>query len=157
MKVAVVGGGPAGLTTLKFLATAHTFFPIPPLQVRLFESEDDIGGTFVHRVYEDAEVSSAQHPCLRIQATETGCKQVGLFKIPHGLFRFPYPKRRTRFHHATSLCAISPKLHCAFQPPTIHSHQLAHHTYNASEDIPLFILLSLVNFSRTAEAAATCN
>ncbi|KAJ2981790.1 hypothetical protein NQ176_g1816 [Zarea fungicola] len=61
MKVAVVGGGPAGLTTLKFLATAHTFFPIPPLQVRLFESEDDIGGTFVHRVYEDAELVSSKY------------------------------------------------------------------------------------------------
>jgi dimethylaniline monooxygenase (N-oxide forming) len=56
MKVAVVGGGPAGLATLKFLVTAHKFFPIPPIEVRLFEAEDDIGGTFVHRVYEDAEV-----------------------------------------------------------------------------------------------------
>ncbi|KAJ3487939.1 hypothetical protein NLG97_g6297 [Lecanicillium saksenae] len=56
MKVAVVGGGPAGITTLKFLATAHTFFPIPPIEVRLFEAGDEIGGTFVQRVYEDAEV-----------------------------------------------------------------------------------------------------
>jgi dimethylaniline monooxygenase (N-oxide forming) len=56
MKVAVIGGGPAGLVTLKFLVTAHEFFPIEPIEVRLFESEDEIGGTFVHRVYEDAEV-----------------------------------------------------------------------------------------------------
>ncbi|KAM3549322.1 hypothetical protein ARSEF4850_008922, partial [Beauveria asiatica] len=55
MKVAVVGGGPAGLVTLKFLATAHLFFDIPPLDVRLLEAEDEIGGTFVARVYEDAE------------------------------------------------------------------------------------------------------
>lgn len=56
MKVAVIGGGPAGLVTLKFLAKAHEFFPIPAIEVRLFESEADIGGTFVYRVYEDAEV-----------------------------------------------------------------------------------------------------
>lgn len=56
MKVAVVGGGPAGVATLKFLATAHLFFPIPPIDVRLFEAEPEIGGTFTQRVYEDAEV-----------------------------------------------------------------------------------------------------
>lgn len=56
MKVAVIGGGPSGIATLKFLATAHTFFPIPPIEVRLFEAADRIGGTFVQRVYEDAEV-----------------------------------------------------------------------------------------------------
>lgn len=56
MKVAVIGGGPGGLATLKFLSTAHQFFPIAPIEARLFEAEDQIGGTFVHRVYEDAEV-----------------------------------------------------------------------------------------------------
>ncbi|KAM3433824.1 hypothetical protein NHJ13734_006288 [Beauveria thailandica] len=61
MKVAVVGGGPAGLVTLKFLATAHLFFDIPPLDVRLFEAEDEIGGTFVARVYEDAEMVSSKY------------------------------------------------------------------------------------------------
>ncbi len=59
MKVAVVGGGPAGLATLKFLATAHRYFPIPPLDVRLFEADGEIGGTFVQRVYEDAEVDTS--------------------------------------------------------------------------------------------------
>jgi dimethylaniline monooxygenase (N-oxide forming) len=58
MKVAVVGGGPAGLATLRFLAHAHDYFPIPPIEGRLFEGEKDIGGTFSYRVYEDAEVSS---------------------------------------------------------------------------------------------------
>lgn len=58
MKVAVVGGGPAGLATLKFLSHAHEDFSITPIEVRLFESEKDIGGTFSYRVYEDAEVSS---------------------------------------------------------------------------------------------------
>ena len=56
MKVAVIGGGPAGLTALKFLSQAHLFFPIPPLEVRLFEAEADVGGTFVYRTYEDSEV-----------------------------------------------------------------------------------------------------
>ena len=58
MKVAVVGGGPAGLATLKFLSHAHEYFPVPPIEARLFESDKDIGGTFSYRVYEDAEVSS---------------------------------------------------------------------------------------------------
>ena len=56
MKVAVIGGGPSGLTTLKFLSEAHKYFPIPPITARLFEAEPTIGGTFVYRVYEDAEV-----------------------------------------------------------------------------------------------------
>jgi dimethylaniline monooxygenase (N-oxide forming) len=62
MKVAVIGGGPAGLTTLKFLLEAHNYFPIPPIEARLFEAESEIGGTFVYRVYEDAEVNSSQAP-----------------------------------------------------------------------------------------------
>lgn len=61
MKVAVVGGGPGGLATLKFLRTAHAFFPIEPIEVRLFEAEDRIGGTFVYRVYEDAELVSSKY------------------------------------------------------------------------------------------------
>ncbi|KEY69728.1 hypothetical protein S7711_03210 [Stachybotrys chartarum IBT 7711] len=61
MKVAVVGGGPAGLATLKFLVTAHRYFPIPPVEARLFEAEAEIGGTFVYRVYEDAELVSSKY------------------------------------------------------------------------------------------------
>lgn len=57
MKVAVLGGGPAGLVTLKFLTKAHEYFPIPAIEAQLFEAEAEIGGTFVYRVYEDAEVS----------------------------------------------------------------------------------------------------
>lgn len=59
MKVSVIGGGPGGLATLKFLSTAH-HFPIAPIDARLFEAEDQIGGTFVHRVYEDAEVCTSR-------------------------------------------------------------------------------------------------
>ncbi|RDA84815.1 hypothetical protein CP532_3159 [Ophiocordyceps camponoti-leonardi (nom. inval.)] len=61
MKVAVVGGGPGGLATLKFLSTAHLFFPIEPIEARLFEAENRIGGTFVYRVYEDAELVSSKY------------------------------------------------------------------------------------------------
>ncbi|RKF83550.1 Dimethylaniline monooxygenase 2 [Golovinomyces cichoracearum] len=57
MRVAVIGGGPSGLTTLKHLLTAHNFFPgIDPIEAILFESEDSIGGTFRYRTYENAEV-----------------------------------------------------------------------------------------------------
>jgi dimethylaniline monooxygenase (N-oxide forming) len=56
MKVAVVGGGPSGLVTLKYLITAHNFLPLEPIEARLFESEAHIGGTFRYRTYEDAEV-----------------------------------------------------------------------------------------------------
>ncbi|KYK56163.1 dimethylaniline monooxygenase [Drechmeria coniospora] len=61
MKVAVIGGGPAGLATLKFLSTAHHFFPIEKIRVRLFEAHDSIGGTFVQRIYEDAELVSSKY------------------------------------------------------------------------------------------------
>lgn len=56
MRVAVLGGGPAGLVTLKHLITAHWFFHIEPIEARLFEAEDQVGGTFRYRTYEDAEV-----------------------------------------------------------------------------------------------------
>ncbi|KAK7413631.1 hypothetical protein QQX98_007494 [Neonectria punicea] len=61
MKVAVIGGGPAGLVTLKFLVEAHKYFPIPPIEARLFETESEIGGTFVYRTYEDAELVSSKY------------------------------------------------------------------------------------------------
>ena len=57
MRVAVIGGGPSGLVTLKTLFTAHESLPgIDPIEAKLFEQEDSLGGTFKHRVYEDAEV-----------------------------------------------------------------------------------------------------
>lgn len=57
MRVAVIGGGPSGLVTLKYLLTAHEFHPIEPIEARLFESKDSVAGTFRYRVYEDSEVS----------------------------------------------------------------------------------------------------
>jgi dimethylaniline monooxygenase (N-oxide forming) len=59
MRVAVVGAGPSGLVTLKYLVTAHKFLDTEPIEARLFESEAQVGGTFVARVYEDAEASVA--------------------------------------------------------------------------------------------------
>ncbi len=57
MRVAVIGGGPSGLVTLKYLITAHEFFPgLEPIEAKLFEAEEAIGGTFRYRDYEDSEV-----------------------------------------------------------------------------------------------------
>lgn len=59
MRVAVIGGGPSGLVTLKYLNAAHEFFPgTGPIEARLFEAENSVGGTFKHRAYENAEVCS---------------------------------------------------------------------------------------------------
>ena len=57
MRVAIIGGGPSGLVTLKYIITAHEFFPgMKPIEAQLFEAEQAVGGTFKHRAYEDAEV-----------------------------------------------------------------------------------------------------
>jgi dimethylaniline monooxygenase (N-oxide forming) len=59
MRVAVIGGGPSGIVTLKYIVNAHKSFPIEPIEARLFENEGSIGGTFKHRSYEDAEVGDS--------------------------------------------------------------------------------------------------
>lgn len=56
MRVAVIGGGSAGLTTLKHLLQVHEYFHEDPVEVWLFESEASVGGTFRNRTYEDGEV-----------------------------------------------------------------------------------------------------
>lgn len=56
MRVAVIGGGPSGLVTLKHILATHQFHSVDPIEVKLFESKDSVGGTFRYRVYEDAEV-----------------------------------------------------------------------------------------------------
>jgi dimethylaniline monooxygenase (N-oxide forming) len=61
MRVAVVGAGPGGLVTLKYLKEATKFFDIDPIDVRLFEREDEVGGTFTKRTYEDAELVSSKY------------------------------------------------------------------------------------------------
>lgn len=57
LKVAVIGGGPSGLVTLKYLLEAQKFFPGAEIEADLFEKEGDVGGVFSYGVYEDAEAS----------------------------------------------------------------------------------------------------
>lgn len=56
MKVAVIGAGPSGLVTLKYLKQAHQSLGTQPIDARIFEAEAGVGGTFLARTYEDAEV-----------------------------------------------------------------------------------------------------
>ena len=62
MRVAIIGAGPSGLVTLKYLTTAHEFIlGLKPIEAKVFEVEDDIGGTFRYRTYEDAELVSSKY------------------------------------------------------------------------------------------------
>lgn len=56
LKVAVIGAGPSGLVTLKYLLESHKFFPGAKIEADLFEKEREVGGVFSYGVYEDAEV-----------------------------------------------------------------------------------------------------
>jgi len=58
MKVAIVGAGPSGLVTLKYLLASPQFLGTGPIEVMLFEAEDAVGGTFYRRMYEDGEVGT---------------------------------------------------------------------------------------------------
>ncbi|POR32526.1 Dimethylaniline monooxygenase [N-oxide-forming] 2 [Tolypocladium paradoxum] len=58
MKVAVIGGGPAGLTTLKYLLEAHQSLGCEPVEAQIFEYHHQVGGTFAARTYEDAELTA---------------------------------------------------------------------------------------------------
>lgn len=60
MRVAVIGAGPSGLVTLKYLKSAHEFFDVKPIEVMVFEASNEIGGTFAQRAYEDAELVSSK-------------------------------------------------------------------------------------------------
>ncbi|TWU73003.1 hypothetical protein ED733_004772 [Metarhizium rileyi] len=60
MKVAVIGGGPSGLVTLRYLTQAQVFLGCEPVEARLFEYQPQVGGTFSARVYEDAELVSSK-------------------------------------------------------------------------------------------------
>ncbi|QPG96512.1 hypothetical protein C2857_004426 [Epichloe festucae Fl1] len=60
MKVAIIGAGPSGLVTLKYLAEAHEYLGCEPVEARLFEYQPQVGGTFAARVYEDAELVSSK-------------------------------------------------------------------------------------------------
>ncbi|KAI1138355.1 FAD/NAD(P)-binding domain-containing protein [Hypoxylon sp. FL0543] len=65
MRVAIIGAGPSGLVTLKYLLAAERALGTEPVEARLFEYESGVGGTFLARTYEDAElVSSRQLTCF---------------------------------------------------------------------------------------------
>jgi len=56
LRFLVIGGGPAGIVTLKYLLEAQRSFGAEEVEVRLYEYMHNIGGTFLTRRYEDAEV-----------------------------------------------------------------------------------------------------
>ncbi|KAK0225213.1 hypothetical protein EDD85DRAFT_856929 [Armillaria nabsnona] len=63
LKVIIIGAGPAGLVTCKsLLENASEEYPFDPI---VLEQEDDIGGTFRYRSYENSHlVSSKQLTCF---------------------------------------------------------------------------------------------
>ena len=58
MKIAVIGAGPSGLVTLKYLLQAEKSLDCEPVEAILFDYQPKVGGTFSSRAYEDAEVCS---------------------------------------------------------------------------------------------------
>ncbi|KAI5924405.1 hypothetical protein F4810DRAFT_709742 [Camillea tinctor] len=59
-RVAVIGAGPAGLVTLKYLLAAESQLGTQPLEARLFEADQGVGGTFRARTYEGTELVSSR-------------------------------------------------------------------------------------------------
>ncbi|KAI1377123.1 FAD/NAD(P)-binding domain-containing protein [Hypoxylon crocopeplum] len=60
MRVAIIGAGPSGLVTLKYLLAAERALGTEPVEARLFETDSSVGGTFLARTYEDAELVSSR-------------------------------------------------------------------------------------------------
>ena len=93
MRVAVIGGGAAGLVTLKHLLQADEYFSIDPVEVWLFEREASVGGTFRHRTYEDGEVRvKHSYPCARPETTDANLI-AGVITILDRIFRFSHSGR----------------------------------------------------------------
>ncbi|TDZ38711.1 Dimethylaniline monooxygenase [N-oxide-forming] 2 [Colletotrichum trifolii] len=61
LKVAVIGAGPSGLVTAKYLSQAAEYFGVPDIEIRVFEREDKIGGVYRYKVYEEAEMVSSKY------------------------------------------------------------------------------------------------
>lgn len=130
LNVAVIGGGPSGLVTLKYLLEAHRFFPGANIEVDLYEKEGDIGGVFSYGVYEDAEVSLSpawSPPSVRANVAPQLVSSKYLtafseFRVPQNEKDFLTPKRyveylkdyATKFglwdhiHLSTEVTSISP-------------------------------------------------
>lgn len=83
MRVPVVGAGPSGLVTLKYLVTAHQLLGTEPIEATLFQGGDQVGGTFVARVYEDAEASRSHAPYSL--GPKTNYTVAGFFQATHCL------------------------------------------------------------------------
>ncbi|UZJ55800.1 hypothetical protein CBS101457_005120 [Exobasidium rhododendri] len=60
LNVAIVGGGPSGLVTLKTLLDLGDRYDDVDVRVSLFEAEDAIGGTFRYRSYDNAQLVSSK-------------------------------------------------------------------------------------------------
>jgi cation diffusion facilitator CzcD-associated flavoprotein CzcO len=90
MRVAVIGGGPGGLVTLKYLLSAHKHLSTSLVEARLFEANSEIGGVFCSRVYEDAEVRDPQRELPLCHYMLTGILVTArLFQILNHFLRFP--------------------------------------------------------------------
>ncbi|OCT52237.1 Dimethylaniline monooxygenase [Cladophialophora carrionii] len=60
MRVAIIGAGPGGLVTLKYLLEASQRFHVAPIEAKIFEAQDGIGGTFRYRTYPEGEMVSSK-------------------------------------------------------------------------------------------------
>lgn len=68
MRVAIIGAGPGGLLTLKYLLEAKQKFNIESIEAKIFEAQDAVGGTFRYRSYPEAEVMFFRF--LEMQSTQ---------------------------------------------------------------------------------------
>lgn len=73
LQVAVIGGGAAGLVTLKYLLEAHKYCPGVDIIVDLFEAHSKLGGVFQYQTYESAEVRLACFHCIPSSSTAFVC------------------------------------------------------------------------------------
>jgi glycine/D-amino acid oxidase-like deaminating enzyme len=97
MRVAVIGGGAAGLATLKHLIQAQECLSTEPVEVWLFEKEASVGGTFRYRTYEDGEV--CHDPVPLVQNIQRLMHTIaGVITILDQLFRLPNRRRYARLH-----------------------------------------------------------
>lgn len=101
MRVAVIGAGPSGLVTLKYLLQAHQSLGCHPVEAILFDYQPNIGGTFAARTYEDAEVRAA----LRSIKTTTKLTVEHSWSHPSSLqrSRISGTRARTTFYRQWSM------------------------------------------------------